>query len=799
MPRNQNSQNPLSYLGVQAPFPPNLTIHKRSPTANNNTGFRLGDIWLVRTIGAQEIWMLVGLAGGVATWVELFPGGGGGANSFPTNAGVANEAGGVLNVLGTSVIETTGAGNTVSVNLTNGTNGQVIIGGGAAPAWANITSGDGSVTITNGANTLDLSVASGTGTVDTLTGNSGGQVHPVGGNINVVGDNTTGVDVVGTPGTHTLTITTTSGHPFGQSLTGDAGGAVFFDGSGNINTVGAHGLNSLGNPGAHSMTYAINNNITLGDLSVITTGNDALTVTSGNITLSGTGLNAAGNLNMPNTSADERQGEIRFGGARFVSNFGPNASNTFVGTNSGSLANLGVGSGGNSAFGFQALNSLAAAGPNGAGLNTAVGAQCMQNFSASGVGGNTGANTGVGSGALFTLTTGVENTAVGTFALQNVSTSSNNVAVGGAALEGLTTGASNVAIGHTTGTNAGGGTNLKTGSFNVLIGEAAGGAYNGAESNNVVVNHPGIVATSNKYFMAFGNGGNTFFHNFGTENTFVGDGTGNITMTGVNNTGVGAGILSAITTGGNNCALGWGACDGITTGSNNIGIGVNACEAVTTGQANIGIGNGNVSATTGSGNTSVGNNALAGPGNNGSENSVYGHNAASTYTGAESNNVMIHNVGVVGESNIIRIGSTGGTIAANTKTFIAAIRGVTTTNNDAVAVLIDSAGQLGTVSSSARYKDNINDLGDSSEFIYDLRPVVFNYKKHSPEDKSVGLIAEEVASINPRLVVYDEDSRPETVKYQDLPVLLLNELQKLRAYVEQLEERIAELEGCECE
>ena len=80
-------------------------------------------------------------------------------------------------------------------------------------------------------------------------------------------------------------------------------------------------------------------------------------------------------------------------------------------------------------------------------------------------------------------------------------------------------------------------------------------------------------------------------------------------------------------------------------------------------------------------------------------------------------------------------------------------------------------------------------MGDLSEDLYCLRPVIFNYKKHAPHEKSVGLIAEEVAKVSQRLVVYDEEGLAETVKYQDLVPMLLNEIQKLNERVKVLEKK----------
>ena len=84
--------------------------------------------------------------------------------------------------------------------------------------------------------------------------------------------------------------------------------------------------------------------------------------------------------------------------------------------------------------------------------------------------------------------------------------------------------------------------------------------------------------------------------------------------------------------------------------------------------------------------------------------------------------------------------------------------------NDAVAVLISSTGQLGTVSSSRRGKENIEDMLESSSFINELRPVIFNYRADKKKTIHFGLIAEEVADVYANLVVFDEAGIPETVR-----------------------------------
>jgi len=123
---------------------------------------------------------------------------------------------------------------------------------------------------------------------------------------------------------------------------------------------------------------------------------------------------------------------------------------------------------------------------------------------------------------------------------------------------------------------------------------------------------------------------------------------------------------------------------------------------------------------TGNGKTADGQSALAK--NTGSFNTAVGFNAGGNLTTGHDN-IDIGNAGVAGESNTMRLGN-----AKQTTTYIKGIRGVTTTNPDAVPVVIDSAGQLGTVSSSARFKDEIKPMADSSEAILGLKPVTFHYK-----------------------------------------------------------------------
>ena len=301
-----------------------------------------------------------------------------------------------------------------------------------------------------------------------------------------------------------------------------------------------------------------------------------------------------------------------------------------------------------------------------------------------------------------------------------------------------------------------------------------------------------------------------FIHSFGSYNTFIGQSAGNFTLTGAGNMASGALALGADTTGfGNtaigsaalysntsgsaNTATGESALGGNTVGSGNTAVGSEALQSNTTGTWNTAIGGSYALElnTTGSDNTAVGTSALF-SNTTGSRNIAIGSGAGQNLDGHDDN-IDIGNQGVAGDASTIRIGST-----AQSETFIAGIRGKATGNNDAVAVVIDSSGQLGTISSSRRYKEDIRDMGEASSRVMDLRPVTFRYRKPFADGAKpiqYGLIAEEVARTFPDLVAYGADGKPETVKYQVLSSLLLNELQKQRSTVARLNRANEELEA----
>src|SRR5205823_2081595 len=103
------------------------------------------------------------------------------------------------------------------------------------------------------------------------------------------------------------------------------------------------------------------------------------------------------------------------------------------------------------------------------------------------------------------------------------------------------------------------------------------------------------------------------------------------------------------------------------------------------------------------------------------------------------------------------------------------------------AVFVNSAGKLGTTTSSRRFKDDIKPMDQASEAILALKPVTFRYKQQI-DPKGVpqfGLVAEEVEKVNPDLVVRDKEGKPYSVRYDQVNAMLLNEfLKEHRAFIE---------------
>jgi len=113
------------------------------------------------------------------------------------------------------------------------------------------------------------------------------------------------------------------------------------------------------------------------------------------------------------------------------------------------------------------------------------------------------------------------------------------------------------------------------------------------------------------------------------------------------------------------------------------------------------------------------------------------------------------------------------------------------------AVYVNAGGKLGALASSRRFKDEIKPMEHASEVIYQLNPVSFRYKPEIEPGRpaSFGLIAEEVETVNPDLVLRDQEGRPYTVRYEQVNAMLLNEFLKEHRKNEQQESKLKEQEA----
>ena len=317
-------------------------------------------------------------------------------------------------------------------------------------------------------------------------------------------------------------------------------------------------------------------------------------------------------------------------------------------------------------------------------------------------------------------------------------------AEGCAALNSLTTGAGNTGVGwRSLFLNT-------TGSFNTALGTGALLLNNG-DSNTAT----GAAAL--------------LLNTTGHDNTAAGVNALASNTTGPTNTAVGVGALSSNTFGGGSTAVGYQALAGQTGRGGSTAIGSNALASQSDGEANTATGAAALESTTGSRNTANGFTALRD--STGNDNTALGAGAGGNVTTA---------------SNVICIGA--GVFGANVDNscYIGNIFGSTSVNG--VGVLVNSNGRLGTMTSSARYKDEIKPMAKASEALFSLTPVTFRYKKEidSAGIQQLGLIAEDVEKVNPDLIVRDKEGKPYSVRYDQVNAMLLNEfLKEHKAFVEE--------------
>jgi trimeric autotransporter adhesin len=356
-----------------------------------------------------------------------------------------------------------------------------------------------------------------------------------------------------------------------------------------------------------------------------------------------------------------------------------------------------------------------------------------------------GFTTAEGCKALQFLGAGAGNTGVGWYSLYSVGGGSYNTGVGAGALV-LNTADSNTAVGTV-----------------ALLLNTTGFENTAVGTDALVYNDTGSDNTANGAFALFSN------------------------TTGAGNTAVGSYALYSNTTGGEigtgSVAIGYDALSSNVSGERNTAIGVGAMSVGTTGSRNTATGRTALNFNTGDRNTADGHDALY-TNTTGSDNIALGNFAGFNLT-TGNNNIDIGNLGVADESNTIRIGDP----AVQTATFIAGISGTAVVGD---AVVVDANGQLGTVASSARFKREIKPMDKVSEAILALKPVSFQYKSDAKAIPQFGLIAEEVAKVNPDLVVRDRKGEIYSVRYEAVNAMLLNEFLKAHRKVEELEARVAQ-------
>jgi Chaperone of endosialidase len=727
---------------------------------------------------------------------------------------IINKTSGGITVTGTANINTTGSavssigtGGTGATNIGNATGNTAVTG--SLTASTTLTATSGNITATNGSIEVGATAAASTAQdVDFLKSRSGGVI--------TTGDTLGTITWQGHDGTQYITGAQIVGVTSGTIATNRIPTSLQFYTHPNSTTAATLVATLAPGGGLEIATPTSGGNAgILIDGGGITVTAGGATITAGGLTVSAGGAAITGNSTL--------NGNLTLQAAT------DGIYTTDITGNPTLLHTYGSTSGYNVFCGQGAGNTTLTTGS--ATSNTAMGSHSSSN-----------------PGPLGSLTTGAANVALGYQSLRSCTTGSNNTAAGVQALFKVTTGTDNIGIGG--GTITAGSNYTSSESSNIIIGNAgtaaesnvirigtqgtstgqqnkffAAGVYNtsvGATSNIVLVDSNGqqgglagsastvlmggtapsftgspsvsgsvtagtsitatsgnITATSGDVVITSGNlklptttssvgqiqvNGTLWGHSYGTNNTFVGSSSGNTSLT----TG------SAI----ENCAFGNSVLTAVTTGAHNAGHGYNTLHSLTTGNYNTACGNNSLGVlTTGSQNTTLGREAgvqLV----SGSSNILIGYEAGRNYTGSESGNIILGTNATLGESNVIRLGDA----STQTTCYIAGAYGNTVTGS---TLLMDSTGKIGTVVSSKRYKADIRDIGDDSTDIMSLKPRSFIYKKTG--DFSYGLIAEEVDERMPELVIYNDEGKPDAIKYHELPVLLLNEIQKLHKRIETLE------------
>ncbi len=268
-----------------------------------------------------------------------------------------------------------------------------------------------------------------------------------------------------------------------------------------------------------------------------------------------------------------------------------------------------------------------------------------------------------------------------------------------------------------------------------------------------------IDLTGTPYLLSL-SGGTRLLHQTGNStNLFFGPSAGGPTSAGTNHTAFGWHALAINSSGSSNTAFGAGALAENETGGTNAAFGSLALTNSQSGSSNAAFGHASLNALT-----------------TGAENVAVGRGAGGLLQSGDNNVYVGTNVfaSVADESNTIRIGN-----SSATATYVRGVSGASV--GTASAVYVNSSGRLGTVTSSARFKDDVADLTDPSPLLQALRPVSFVYRTDETRTPQAGLIAEEVERIAPYLVTRDEEGRLLSVRYDQLVPMLLAEVKRLEA------------------
>ena len=387
-----------------------------------------------------------------------------------------------------------------------------------------------------------------------------------------------------------------------------------------------------------------------------------------------------------------------------------------------------------------------------------------------------------GAGALMSLTTGTNNTALGSEALKSLTTGKQNTATGAQALK-VNTGNENTADGFQALNNN------TTGFLNTATGWRA-----------LFQNASGVANTAL--------GSAALYNNTASGNTAVGSEALRNNITGQDNTAVGISALASnnpdpdfVGTGDDNTAVGSVALANNRDGYENTGIGSNALFANIHGHSNTAVGNDALSSNrgselTGHDNTAVGDGALA-DATTGNGNVAVGSDTGKFVTVGTFNTFVGTGAGrnITNASSVICIGDDVDGANVSHSCYIGNINGQPAIGGEQVFITTD--GKLGTlnVASAARFKDDIKPMDKASEAILALQPVTFRYKKEF-DPKAIpqfGLVAEDVVKVNPDLVKRDRDGKLQTVRYEAVNAMLLNEFLKEHRTVQELKKEVAAL------